>query len=126
MPNCGEERNTRMPDPLKNADGPSCFRILVTQSEMPEYASSPSRVTTCNRVLITSAGVVRAAAESKKGHILDNAMTVKATTSLDPLLPGTPAAAPAMSKLVADAPDFTPSEPSRLMRYSLHAAYAGK
>lgn len=47
---------------FQNALGPSSAKILRAASMTPVYVVCPERATTCNRVLITSAGVTKEAA----------------------------------------------------------------
>lgn len=81
-PNCGDERRTRaerndnecnikeillahvtLPAvPFQKARGPSSTMIFFVASQTPLYVVCPVRATTCNLVLMTSAGVTKEAA----------------------------------------------------------------
>src|SRR5947199_189463 len=58
-PNCGDDRRILAGPPLKNALKPSWWKIVLAQFTNPVYVASPLRASTCSRVLITSAGVVK-------------------------------------------------------------------
>ena len=61
-PNWGDDLSTRAGPPLKNALKPSSLYTVLAHCLSDVYFVSPFRASTCNRVLMTSQGVVRYAA----------------------------------------------------------------